>query len=253
MTSSSPGSPSEPAGIGAAGSAAAPTADISATLASTGGDDRIGHHTVTDSSRVMEPARVTVVTCGAIARHVSDVAARRGWAIDVHPLPPLLHNQPREIAGAVEREIAEVRAGDASARIAVAYADCGTYGALDAVIEGLGIARLHGEHCYDVFAGADTVAALLDEQPGTYFLTDYLVRSFRRSVVVELGLDRHPELREDYFRHYTRVVWLAQAPDDDLTAAAHDAATVMGLPLEVRPVGDVGLEAQLDVLLRSLR
>ncbi len=233
MTSSSSDSRSEVASRGAVGDA--PSVGVGAVGVAAG--DR---------------ARVTVIACGAIARHVADVATRRGWTLDVRPLPPLLHNHPREIAGAVDAAFEEVRTTDPAARVVVAYADCGTYGALDAVVERLGIPRLRGEHCYDVFAGADTIAAMLDEQPGTYFLTDYLVRSFRRSVVVELGLDRHPELRDDYFRHYTRVVWLAQAPDDDLATAARDAADVMGLPLEVRQVGDVGLEAQLDVLLRAL-
>jgi hypothetical protein len=191
---------------------------------------------------------VHVIACGAIARHVDDVARRRGWSLVIHPLPPLLHNAPKEIAGAVEAEILALQ-GD-SARIIVAYADCGTYGALDAIIERHGVGRLRGEHCYDVFAGASEIASLLAEQPGTYFFTDYLVKSFRRSVVIELGLDRHPELRDDYFRHYTRVLWLAQEPTADLQTAAVDAADLMGLPLDVLQVGDLGLEAQLEILLR---
>jgi hypothetical protein len=86
--------------------------------------------------------------------------------------------------------------------VAVAYADCGTYGALDDV----GVPRLHGDHCYDVFA-REEVRAALEEEPGTYFLTDFLARTFEHTVWRELGLDRHPELRDDYFGHYTRVLW----------------------------------------------
>lgn len=208
------------------------------------------------SSSSVSPSSAThareavVIACGAIARHVADVAERRAWTLDVRPLPPLLHNHPRDIAGAVEDEITAVRADEPDARVIVAYADCGTYGALDEVIERRGVARLRGEHCYDVFAGADTIVSLLESQPGTYFLTDYLVKSFHRSVVVELGLDRRPELADDYFRHYTRVVWLSQSPTDDLRVAAQAAADVMRLALEELPVGDVGLEAQLQLLLR---
>ena len=108
-----------------------------------------------------------------------------------------------------------------------------------------GVERLPGLHCYDVVAGADEIARLSAEEPGTYFLTDFLVRSFDRVVVAELGLDRYPELRDDYFRHYRRVVWLAQRQTPELLAEAERAAAVLGLPLEVRPTGEDRLERAL--------
>ena len=166
----------------------------------------------------------------------------------MHPLPPLLHNQPQLIAGEVRALALELAAQyDA---VAVAYADCGTYGALDAVCAELGLRRLPGLHCYDLFAGESRLASFLDEQPGTYLLTDFLVRSFERTVIRELGLDRHPELRDDYFGHYTRVVWLAQEPDDELRSLAEAAAARIGLPLTVVDTGHGRLEAALEELLR---
>jgi Protein of unknown function (DUF1638) len=189
------------------------------------------------------------VACGAIARHVTDVAERRGWPVDVHPLPPLLHNRPERIAAAVEREVAALR--PRYGRVAVGYADCGTYGALDEVCARLGVPRLPGAHCYDVFAGAERMRALLEAEPGTYVLTDFLATSFDRSVVVELGLDRYPELRDAYFGHYTRVVWLAQHPTARVRAAAERAASAIGLTLEVVEVGEQLLERALEELVSA--
>jgi hypothetical protein len=135
----------------------------------------------------------------------------------------------------------------------VAYADCGTYGALDAVCSELGLRRLPGLHCYDLFAGESRLASFLDDQPGTYLLTDFLVRSFDRSVIAELGLDRYPELRDDYFRHYTRMVWLAQQPDEALHVQARRAADRVGLPLTVVETGHAGLERALADLVPAQR
>ena len=177
------------------------------------------------------------------------MVAQHGWPVDVHPLPPLLHNHPGRIADEVDRLAADLEGR--YPKVAVGYADCGTYGALDEVCERRGLSRLAGLHCYDVFGGADRIRAMFDAQPGTYVLTDFLVRSFGRTVVAELGLDRHPELRDDYFAHYTRMVWLAQQPDDELRALAEQAADRIGLPLTVVETGHTGLERALADLLVS--
>ncbi|GAA1477499.1 DUF1638 domain-containing protein [Nocardioides aestuarii] len=195
--------------------------------------------TASSSSSGSAPERTALIACGAIAQPAAGVVARHDLPVDVHPLPPLLHNQPHLIAGEVRRLAAEL--APAYDRVVVGYADCGTYGALDVLCEELGLARLPGLHCYDLYAGPSRIEKLLADQPGTYLLTDFLVRSFERTVIRELGLDRHPELRDDYFRHYTRVVWLAQEPDDELHALAQAAADRIGLPLTVVETGDARL------------
>jgi hypothetical protein len=135
-------------------------------------------------------------------------------------------------------------------RLVVAYADCGSYGALDRELVARGVARLQGDHCYDVF-GREGVAEAMAEQPGTYFLTDFLARTFERTVWRSLGLDRHPQLRDDYFHSYTRVIWLAQRRTPELERMAAHAAGMLGLPLEVLDVGESGLEAQLEQLVAA--
>jgi hypothetical protein len=189
--------------------------------------------------------RTAVLACGALALDVRRISKRRGWNVHVRPLPALLHNHPELIAPRVAVELEDVcRSYD---RVAVAYADCGTYGALDGVLSDRGIARLDGAHCYDLFA-RDEVREALDEEPGTYFLTDFLARTFEHTVMRQLGLDRHPELRDDYFGHYKRVMWLAQRPTLGTKLAAERAATALDLPLVIREVGDAGLERALEAL-----
>lgn len=189
--------------------------------------------------------RVAVIACGALALDVRAVARRRGWAVDLYPVPAPLHNRPEQIPAAVAAELERLE-GEYE-RVAVAYGDCGTYGGLDELLAQRGIARLDGENCYDVFA-RETVRTAMEEQPGTYLLTDFLARTFEHTVVRELGLDRHPELVEDYFRHYTRVLWLAQRRTPGNQAAAERAAERLGLPLEVQVVGNAGLERALERL-----
>jgi Protein of unknown function (DUF1638) len=192
--------------------------------------------------------RTAVIACGALAADVRRIARRRGWLIDVHPVPALLHNRPEQIPGEVDARLTELSAD--YDRVAVAYADCGTYGALDAVVSRREVHRLRGQHCYDL-VGREEVREALEEEPGTYFLTDFLARTFEHTVIRELGLDRNPELRDDYFGNYTRVLWLAQRPTLGTKLAAERAAAALGLPLEIREVGDAGLERALEALLAS--
>lgn len=199
-----------------------------------------------ESDGTARMSRVAVIACGALALEVRAIARRRGWEVDLYPVPAPLHNRPDQITGAVAAEIARLE--DEYDRVAVAYGDCGTYGALDALLSEFDVERLDGEHCYELFA-RDEVREALAEQPGTYLLTDFLARTFEHTVVRELGLDRHPELIGDYFRNYTRVLWLAQRETPDNRAAAERAAARIGLPLEVRVVGNSGLERALERML----
>ena len=183
------------------------------------------------------PARVVVIGCGALARELLALTRGLPW-VKVEAVDARLHMQPSRIAGAVMAKVAKVRARHgAEVRIFVAYADCGTNGALDAVLAAEGIERIPGAHCYEFYAGSATYAALQEEELGTFYLTDFLARQFETLVLVGLGLDRHPELLPDYFGSYRRLVYLAQTDDPALTERARAAAKRLGLAFERRDTG----------------
>jgi Protein of unknown function (DUF1638) len=190
-----------------------------------------------------------VIACGALSAHVRNIVARRGWPVAVRSLPAILHNRPQKIPILAERAV--VSALSSGRTPALAYADCGTYGALDQLCARYGVRRLPGLHCYDVFAGAPRVASMFGAEPGTYVLTDFLVRSFDRSVLAELGLQAHPELWPDYFSHYRRLVWLAQEPSLALAAQADRIAAMFGLPLTRIDTGVSRLEQELAQLVED--
>ncbi len=189
--------------------------------------------------------RTALVACGALAREVRDLAGRRGWDVDLHALPAFLHMAPPRIVAELDRLLERLRGR--GGRAVVVYGDCGTAGAIDRVLARHGAERVAGPHCYEMFGG-DELARLLADRPGTFLLTDWLVANFDLAVVRGLGLDRHPELREVYFAHYTGVLYLAQDPTPEREAAAARAAAYLGLPLEIWDRGLGDLEERLTEL-----
>jgi Protein of unknown function (DUF1638) len=179
---------------------------------------------------------VLVLACGAIAREVLAVIRLNGWEnVTVRCLPAKLHSRPELIAPAVDAKLSELRGR--YERIFVGYADCGTGGALDRVLEQHGVDRLPGDHCYGFLAGNDAWEELHDAEPATFYLTDFLARHFDAIVIRGLGLDRHPGLLEQYFGNYRRVLYLAQTEDEDLRRRARAAADRLGLEYEERRTG----------------
>lgn len=175
------------------------------------------------------------MVCGALAREVKALIDERGWEVDLYGIPALHHLDPRLIVKAVDDRLAEL--ARRHRQVVVVYGDCGTAGVLDQVLARHGATRVSGPHCYEMLAGDPEFTRLVAERPGTFFLTDWLVRSFERAVVRPLGLDRHPDLLPVYFGNYTQVLYLCQFPSPQLDARAQAIADYLGLPLEVRRVG----------------
>jgi hypothetical protein len=185
---------------------------------------------------------LALVVCGALAREVREIAARHGWDADLVTVPALDHLAPKRIVADVERELRDL--DGRYERVVVAYGDCGTFGALDRVLERFGAERTSGPHCYEMYGGAQ-LAAEADERIGTFFLTDWLVRNWERAVVDGLGIGRFPFLKDTYFDHCTDVLYLRQSPEPSLDAQARGIARELGLPLEIRDVGLGDLERRL--------
>ena len=191
-----------------------------------------------------------IIACGALAHEITALRRANRWdAIDVRCLPAELHNRPERIPAAVRTLIHGARAQYRS--IFVAYADCGTGGLLDKVLLEEGVERIPGAHCYEFLATAPVFAELAAAEPGTFYLTDFLLRHFDRLVMRGLGLDRHPELFPSYFGNYRKLVYLAQAPGALSLQQARGIATQMGLEFEYRHTGYGTLESTLIAAVKS--
>jgi hypothetical protein len=177
-----------------------------------------------------------IIACGALAHEITALRRANGWdELDVSCLPAELHNRPEKIPAAVRALIHASR--DRYGSIFVAYGDCGTGGLLDEVLREEGVERIPGAHCYEFFATGPVFAALAEAEPGTFYLTDFLLRHFERLVIRGLGLDRYPELNSMYFGNYRKLVYLAQAPKPNSEEQARAIATRMGLKFEVHRTG----------------
>jgi len=195
-----------------------------------------------------EGARVAFVVCGAIVNEVRALIASRGWKVDVHGIQATLHLHPKRIAPAVDAKLAELEGYE---KVVVVYGDCGTNGALDEVLARHGAVRPSGPHCYEMLLGAEEFRRRREQDLGTYYLTGWLVRNWDRAVLKGLGLDRFPKLKEKYFRHLTRLVYLRRRGSPGLDEKAREIAAYLGLELEIRDTGYGELEERLSALLEG--
>jgi len=187
------------------------------------------------------------VICGALGKEVKDIVDRRGWDVDIYGVSALLHLYPNRIVDELREKLYALR--PRYDHLVVVYGDCGMNGKLEPILDEIGAARVKGPHCYEMLAGAELFERVSEERPGTFFLTDWLVRNFERAVVRGLGLDRHPDLIPMLFGNYDAVLYLRQVPNPRLAARAQEIAAYLGLPLEINDVGLGELESRLADLI----
>lgn len=192
------------------------------------------------------PPPVRVIGCGMIAREILAITEQLGLEnIDLKCLPAMWHHYPDKIAPGVDAAITKAK-NEGFENIFVAYADCGTGGHLDAVCEKHGVERIAGPHCFSFYMGNESFDDQADDLLTSFFMTDFLARHFETFLVKPLGLDRHPELKDMYFAHYTRMLYIAQTDDEELTENAKRAAQFLGLEYEKRLTGYGDLTASLQ-------
>lgn len=182
---------------------------------------------------VSDKARVLVIACGALAREILDIIQMNGWEhVGITCLPAKLHNHPEQIPDRLREKIRHAKKKGDFSKILVGYADCGTGGLIDHVIEEEGVERIGGPHCYSFFAGSEKFDAIAEQELGSFYLTDYLVRAFDTLIMEGMGLNKYPEMRDLMFGNYKRLVYLAQVDDPELDRQAQAAADKLGLTYE---------------------
>ncbi len=185
-----------------------------------------------------------VLCCGAIAKEIIAIRHANGWDnMRVECLPASLHNDPDQLPERLREKIHQNK--DVYDRVLVLYSDCGTGGAMQRMLDEEGIESIGGAHCYEVFTGSAKFHEMIANEPGCFFLTDFLARHFEKLVFRGLGLDRFPKLRDTYFGNYTKMVYLAQGDDAEIVARAQAAAQSVDLELEIRHTGYGDYEAFL--------
>ena len=191
--------------------------------------------------------KILVIACGALAKEITALIQMNNWThLQLRYLPAKLHNEPKNIPQNIRKYL--VNAQNKFSRIFIGYADCGTGGKLDNLLEEFGVQRLPGAHCYEFFSSTQTFSKMLEEEPGSFFLTDFLVKSFENLIWQGLKINRHPELLNIYFRHYKRLVYLAQTESQALQAQAKEIAQRLELNYFYRFTGYGALSPSLSDL-----
>ena len=207
-------------------------------------------HTVSPekwAERLDPSDKILILACGALAKEIAVLIRLNGWThLQTRYLPAKLHNTPEKIADQLRVNLQRAKAK--FSRIFIGYADCGTGGKIDSLLEEFEVQRIPGAHCYEFFSGKDSFAELMREEVGSFFLTDFLVEAFDKLVWQGMKIDRHPELLEIYFKHYKKLVYLGQVGNIALQTQASEIAERLGLEYEYRFTGYGELGHSLSAL-----
>ena len=196
----------------------------------------------------LEPSdKILILACGALGQEITNLIRVNGWThIKTRYFPAKLHNSPEQIADLLEQNIRN--AESKFSQIFIGYADCGTGGKIDSMLEEFGIQRLPGAHCYEFYSGTPEFEKIVEDEIGCYFLTDFLVKGFEKLIWEGLKLNLYPELLETYFGHYKKLVYLAQTDNPELQEKAKEIAERLDLEYVYHSTGYGDLEKAICTL-----
>ena len=188
---------------------------------------------------------ILIIGCGALAHEVREIIKLNDWDnVRLQCLNADLHNKPKILPAKIKESI-DSNINNYS-KIFLAYADCGTGGLIDLILKDYDIERLDGAHCYEFYSGSSVFEELSEKEIGTFYLTDFLVKNFDRLVVDGLGIQKYPALKEEFFKNYKNVVYLAQKQDNVLESKARECADYLNLEFSAIFTGLNNLENQLS-------
>ena len=197
----------------------------------------------------MKDKEILIIGCGAIAHEVREIIELNNWDnVRLQCLNADLHNTPKILPKKIKEAI-DTNLNDYS-KIFLAYADCGTGGLIDFILKDYDIERLDGAHCYEFYSGSSVFKELSEKEIGTFYLTDFLVKNFDRLVIDGLGIQKYPALKEEYFKNYKNVVYLAQKQDNVLESKARECADYLNLEFSVHFTGLKNLGNQLNEVMK---
>lgn len=155
---------------------------------------------------------IRIIACGVFRDALRQIEPQRFHQnVIITYITPYLHNHPQQLKDEILHQIhLAKKTGD---DILCLYGRC--YPDLDRHLYEMGIPRVSGEHCYEILLGSKRFHDIVDEEAGTYFIEKDLILNFPEYCIQPLELD-DPLMRESFFKHYKRLVYIRQSHDSDI-------------------------------------
>jgi len=159
-------------------------------------------------------------------------------------LPSVLHLRPPDLKNFLVSEINSAQKRDEA--VICLYGWC--FPDIEEICKQHSVIKVPGTYCYEMFLGPDRFNQIMNETAGTYFMENDLITNFEQHCKTPLEL--HDETMRRYcFEHYTKLVYVRQPADTDLTTQVDEIADLLELAIDVQDADYSYLENKLTELL----